>query len=144
MNAGEAMDDYQLCFDRVTKTYATRNRKYIIRVPLGDALKKEELSDSELATVKFVLRTGNPTMFFLEELRILERPFDATTFVELQDFCSRPWIIEDESYKNRRKFLAAFAAKLEKETKARRKAKVQSGRFQTMEGVMGDKKAAKG
>lgn len=59
----KGMDGYQLFFDRVDKTYTTENRKLTIRPRLSKAMRKEELSGTELATTDFVLRTGNATMY---------------------------------------------------------------------------------
>lgn len=56
---------YQLEFDPKRKYYATRNRKYIIRPQLDLNLKKEDLSASELATTRFVLKTDHPAMYVL-------------------------------------------------------------------------------
>ena len=55
-------EGYQLTFDPTRKQYITKNRKYIIRPPLSEERKKDVLY-SELATMRFVLKTNNATMY---------------------------------------------------------------------------------
>ena len=62
------MEGYQLYFDRLDKTFKTENGKLTIRPPLSEAMRKEELSGTELATTDFVLRTGNATMYVYFEI----------------------------------------------------------------------------
>ena len=59
----ELKGGYKLYFDRVDKTYYTKNRKYVIRPPLSDWLRSEMIPDSDLAITSFVLRTCNATMY---------------------------------------------------------------------------------
>lgn len=145
---------YQLEFDSKRKHYATRNRKYIIRPRLDRILRKEDLSGSELATTRFVLKTDHPAMYvlsesslnseyyntdswlsrvFLEELRVLGRPFDPTTLEELEQFCAQPVDASDELHVRRKVFLNALKARLVKEQKIQRNLKRSQGRFQIAE-----------
>ena len=59
----ELKGGFRLYFDRVDKTYYTKNRKYIIKPPLSNWLRSEILPDSDLAITNFVLRTCNATMY---------------------------------------------------------------------------------
>ena len=61
----EDLEDYKLTFDRASKCYATRNQKFIIRPPLSKELKEEVLSDSDLAVIRFVLKTNNTAMYIV-------------------------------------------------------------------------------
>ncbi|KAG7006971.1 hypothetical protein G7Y79_00012g033070 [Physcia stellaris] len=124
---------YQLEFDSKRKCYATRNRKYLIRPRLDRRLRKEHLSGSELATTSFVLKTDHPAMVFLEELRVLGRPFDPTTLEELKQFCARPVDASDELHVRRKVFLNALKARLVREQKIQRNLKRSQGRFQKAE-----------
>ena len=83
----EATDGYQLTFDRVDKSYRTENRKFIIWPPLSKALKKEELSGTEIATTDFVLRTGNATMYV--HFYIAMVPFHFLWLSQKVDLCRR-------------------------------------------------------
>ena len=63
MANSEHAGGHQLTFDRKRKQYITENKKYIIRPPLDEAIKKEVLCNTELATTRFVLWTNNATMY---------------------------------------------------------------------------------
>ena len=71
---------------------------------------------------------------FLEELRALERPFDAVALEELREFCSRPFDPCDVLHLRRKVYLKALEVKLEgKERIGRNHRRTTARRFEVME-----------
>lgn len=64
---------------------------------------------------------------FLEEIRALERPFDAAALEELREFCSRPVDPTDKSHIRRKRFLKALEAKYAMEERVGRNPKQRQG-----------------